>query len=173
MYRQRNVNGQAGFTLFELLVVLCVLAILCGIALTRLNIKKTAAGAWGVVNESAYKAAKGALAKALLADPDNPPTLEEIRNGIDSKRPVYATNCDTAQTSMSGPVASNGLCLAIDIDGDGEADPGEVFAAAYGDGDCQVEVVSVNDTVCCLERPFWDTSFSDPLPFASGPGDSF
>ncbi len=173
MNRQWKANGQAGFSLFELLVVLCILAILCGLALTRLNVKQTTASAWNVVNESAFQAAKGALAKQLAQDPDNPPTLEDLRNMIDSKQTVYATDCFTAATSMNPTPASTGYCLAIDIDGDGIADPGEVFAAAYTDGDCQTEVGQLTEGVCCLERPFWDTSFSDPLPFANGPGQPF
>ena len=173
MNRPRNMNGQAGFSLFELLVVLCILAILCGFALTRLNVKQTTSSAWGIVNESAFQAAKGALTKALAQDPDNPPTLAELRNRIDSKREVYATNCSTAETSLSPPAASAGICLAIDIDGDGQSDPGEVFAAAYTDGECETEVGNVSETVCCLERPFFDTSLTNPLPFVSGPGQSF
>ena len=167
------MSSQAGFSLFELVVVLCIIAILCGLALTRLDLKKTADSAWGAVNESAYQAAKAALAKALIQDPDNPPTLEDLRNLIDTKREIYATNCTTAETTSSPPVPSSGYCLAIDINGDGISDPGEVFAAAYTDGDCLSEVLNDTDEVCCLERPFWDPSATNNLPFVSGPGQSF
>ena len=59
------MTGQAGFSLFELLVVLCILTILCGVAITRLNLKDTTSNAWNAVNESAYQAANAALVKAL------------------------------------------------------------------------------------------------------------
>ena len=173
MNRQWKANSQAGFSLFELLVVLCILAILCGMALTRLNVKETTAAAWSVVNESAYHAARGALAKALAEDPDNPPTLQELSNRIDSKRAVYATDCDIAATSINPIPVNANHCLALDIDGDGLSDPGEVFAAAYTDADCQTGASQVTDEVCCLERPFWDTTFVHPLPYVSSAGQSF
>ena len=173
MNGRRNVNGQSGFSLFELLVVLCILGILCGVAYNRLNVKETTASAWGVVNESAYQAAKSALAKALAQDPENPPTLEDLRNKIDSKRTIYVTNCSNASTSTS-PTTFGTRCLAIDINGDRVANAGEVFASAYTDGDCQAPLFDESSQrVCCLERPYWDPSFGTPLPVANNIGDTF
>ncbi len=168
-----KVNHQAGFTLFELLVVLCILAILCGLAVARLNVKDSAASAWAAVNESAFQAAEGALVKALVQDPENPPTLEDLARSIDSKRAIYIADCFTASSSTGPPPASTGLCLALDIDGDRISKASEVFAAAYSDGECQNEVTLPNEGVCCLERPFFDTSFIDPVPSVGGAGQSF
>ena len=156
MFPPRTPNGQLGFTLLELLIVICILAILCGLAIARFDIKDTTESAWSSVHESAYKAGKSALAKALAQDVDNPPTLEELARLIDTKKEIYLTDCSNAENPS--PSTVGGLCLGIDIDGDQMADPSEVFAAGYDEGDCQNVATTQTQEVCCLERPFFDTN---------------
>ena len=159
-----RASGQGGFTLFELLLVVCILAILCGLALSRFNVKETTEGAWGIVNESAYRAAKTALAKSLAEDPANPPTAEELAAQIDSKMQIYQTNCD----NIGSPTPASDFCLGIDINKNEVADPGEVFAALYRDSDCEVNLANEDDEVCCLDRPFFDASNTPTLTYFAG-----
>lgn len=156
MKRFHSSGGQSGFTLLELLIVVCILSILCGLAIARFDIKQTTNAAWSAVQESAYKAAKTALAKALAENPDDPPFLQDLARDIDTKKTIYLTDCTNAVDPS--PSTFGGLCLGIDIDGDMLADPTEVFAAAYEQGDCQDVVPAQGVQVCCLERPSFDTN---------------
>ncbi len=147
----RLSNSQAAFTLLELLIVVCILAILCGLAITRFNMKNTTEAAWSTVHESAYKAAQAALAKALAENPNNPPQLVELARSIDTKKTIYVTNCGNAPSPS--PTTNGGLCLGIDINGNEFADASEIFAAAYTNTACDNIAQNQGDEICCLERP--------------------
>ncbi|MCG8457431.1 MAG: type II secretion system GspH family protein [Holophagales bacterium] len=164
---KNDSRNRSAFTLFELLVVICILAILCGLAIARFDVKRTAEGAWGAVHESAYKAAKTALAKALAEHPAEPPTLQELAHQIDTKKTIYVTDCDNAENPS--PTTNNGLCLGIDINDNATADPGEVFGAPYLQSDCENIAQNQGDEICCLERPFFDKFNLPSVSFFSAP----